>query len=106
MSKECYNCFKDEKIYQGKDGNMKEGTFSNVYFHLSYFITSLVFCPDDDSMIHCTDLKGHLRPEHRECLSAASIKFKLHVVLVWSKKKTNVCFNVTEQRFINCLKFV
>ena len=66
---------KMRRPYRGKDGTMREGTFSNVYFHLSekcvkkqdpYFITSLVFCP--------TDLKGHLRPEHRECLSAASIK--------------------------------
>ena len=73
MSKESYNCFKDDR---GKLGNMKERTMYNVYFHLSdkyvekqdsYFITSLVFCP--------TDFKGHLLPEHREGLSAASIEF-------------------------------
>ena len=78
MSKESYNCFTDEKTLSGKGWKHEGGEFSNVYFHLSdkcvekqdpYFITSLVFCP--------TDLKGHLRPEHRECLSAASIKFKL-----------------------------
>ena len=43
---------KTRRPYRGKDGNMKEGTFSNVYFHLSekcvkkqdpYLITSLVF---------------------------------------------------------------
>ena len=81
---------------------MKEGTFSIVYLHLSEkYVKSLVFCP--------TDLKGHLGTEHRECLSAASLKFQLlinrHVVLFWCKNKP-VCFNVTEQRFISCLKYV
>ncbi|XP_062611131.1 uncharacterized protein LOC134272979 isoform X2 [Saccostrea cucullata] len=67
---------KMKRPYRGKDGTMKEGALSNVYFHLSekcikkqdpYFISSLVFCPED--------LKGHLLPEHREYLTAANIKF-------------------------------
>lgn len=67
---------KMKRPYRGQDGTMKEGPPSNVYFHLSekcirekdsYFISSLVFCPED--------LKMHLRPEHREYLTAANIKF-------------------------------
>ena len=47
---------KTRRPYRGKERNMKEGTLSNVYFHLfekcvkkqdPYLITSLVFCHSD-----------------------------------------------------------
>ena len=94
---------KTRKPYRGKDGNMKEGTFSNVYFHLSekcvkkqdpYLITSLVFC--------YSDLKWHFLNIANACQQQAS-SLNWHFVLLLFKKKQTLCFNVTEQRFIGCL---
>ena len=65
--------FKDEKTLSGKGWKHEGGYILKCIFlsirmrEEAYFITSLFFCP--------TDLKGHLRTEHRECLLAASIKF-------------------------------
>lgn len=66
---------KMKRKYKGKDGIVKEGAPSNVYFHLiekciksqnPYFIPSLIHCPED--------LKTHLQLPHRQYLSAAGIQ--------------------------------
>ena len=73
---------KMRRPYRGKDGNMKEGTFSNVYFHLSekcvkkqdpYLITSLVFCH--------SDLKWHFLNIANACQQQAS-SLNWHFVLL------------------------
>ena len=79
---------KMRRSYRGKDGNMKEGTFSYVYFHLSdkcvekqdpYFITSLVFCPTDFRLASISYL-----PRGKE---ASLYWFKRTIVNVSSKHK-------------------
>ena len=65
---------KMKRTYRGTDGTMREGSLSNVYFHFneqcvkskdSYFVPSLLFCPND--------LTPHLHNEHRDRLQALGI---------------------------------
>ena len=82
MSKESYNCFKDEKTLSGKGWKHERGDILKCIFSsirkmreeagsLSYHIVSLLLFWSKMTF-----------PEHRECLSAASIKFKLTFCVV------------------------